>query len=354
MSDTVAQTTGTAPKPTLTVSQAMQMARAGQLNTSGKSDVSEAARTLGQQSAAARAQRAAAAPTPQEADEAEPQTEADPQSEPADATEPTDAVAAEAQGGGQPEDSGDAAGPQTITIDGVELSAEEIRRGYLRRADHSRAMNKLGDEKRAIHAERSEKLARLSELVTHLEASLPKPPDAELRRTDPIGYLQAKEDYAELLQALDHAKATRRAESERQLVTAKQAMFAQLQEQVPEWGEPRKLNEGLTKITEYMIQVGTRDETLSSMSDPTVLLAFDKARKWDDLQKAKPELTKRVAGKPQVIRPGARVNQQSVGAKQAGQAETAFKQQPNLKSAMAFLQARREIQARSANRSTVA
>ncbi len=353
MSDVATQAADVTPKPRLSVAQALQMARSGQINTSGQPNVSEAARTLGQQSAAARAQRAAAVPAPQEATEAEPQTEADPQ-EPADATETTDAVAAEAQGEGQPAESGDAASPQTITIDGVELSAEEIRRGYLRRADHSRAMNKLGEEKRAITAERSEKLARLSDLVTQLEASIPQPPPSELRKTDPIGYLQAKEEYAERMQALEHAKATHKAEADRQLAMAKQAMFAAVQEAIPDWGDQGKLSQGLQKVTEYMIQAGTRDDTLGSMTDPTVLIAFEKARKWDDLQKSKPDLTKRVAGKPQVVRPGARVGQQSTVAKQAGQAETAFKTQPNLKSAMAFLQARREVLARSANRSSVA
>jgi hypothetical protein len=331
-------------KSALTATQALMMVRQGGLDASGKpgqagNPVSEAARTLGQQSAQARATRAAAQAAPQEEDA--PQTEAEPV-EQQDATETTDAVEAQDnQAQTEQVETDDAAQPQTITIDGTELTTEEIKRGYLRRADHSRAMNKLGDEKRAFEAERSQKLSMLDSLVAQLEAALPPAPDADMRRTDPIGYFQAKEEHAERAAKLQQAKALQQAEAERGRLAAKKAMFDALPERIAEWSDNAKLTKGLEMVVEHMGELGVHEATLAALSDPAIIQAFENSRKWVNLQKSKAGTEKRVANAPKVVRPGARVNAQGAVQTNINRADEAFKSKPSIQNAVALMQARR-------------
>jgi hypothetical protein len=346
-------------KTALSTMQALTMIRQSGMNSTGQpgqavNPVSEAARTLGQQSAQARAQRAAAqaeAPAVEGEPETEPQTDAEP-AEQQDASAQTDAEAAPETEAQPTEGGNDAATPLTITIDGTELTAEEIKRGYLRRADHSRAMNRLGEEKRAFDAERSQKLTMLDSLVAQLRTALPPAPDPEMRRTDPIGYFQAKEEHAERSAKLAQAEAVQRAEAERGRLAAKKAMFDALPERIPEWNDTAKLQKGLELVVEHMGDLGVSEATLAALSDPAVILAFENSRKWLNLEKSKAGNQKRVANAPKVVRPAGRVNPQGVAQTNMGRAQTAFNDKPTVQSAIALMQARRAAQ--GGPRSTVA
>lgn len=132
----------------------------------------------------------------------------------------------------------------------------------------------------------------------------------QLAETDPVQYLQLNRSYQELKESRDskvqefqqkaqqlqqyHSQATKeRVEREMQL----------LADVVPEFKGP-KASEVKAKISSYLKEIGFTPEEIAGVTDHrSVRLAYE-ASQWRALQQSKPELTKRVADKPKVVKTG--------------------------------------------------
>jgi len=78
-------------------------------------------------------------------------------------------------------------------------------------------------------------------------------------------------------------------------------MFDALAKQIPGWS-----NQKGQEITEYAIAQGMAFETLAKATDPALVVALEKARKFDALQKSKTELKAKAKEAPPVLKPGVR------------------------------------------------
>jgi hypothetical protein len=253
---------------------------------------------------------AAFAAQPDTEDHQEDQTPAD---EPADEAEP-DADEAD------PEDAEDADELVEVEIGGAKYNVPpEVAKAAMRQADYSRKMNEVGAKDKALTerlatAEALEKSAdERAEALSEVRAI-----DSRIKAYEGIDWAQAKADNPgqaamaaiELLTLRDQRKdavqnaankARDMTESRNKLTAeARAEMDVVLTKELKGWGD-----ELGTKITKYALDNRVQLKSLQTLTDPALVIALDKARKYDALQASKTTLKAKAADAPQVAKPGA-------------------------------------------------
>jgi hypothetical protein len=214
---------------------------------------------------------------------------------------------------------------EEVTVEGVTLNlpkdqAEALRKSTLRQADYSRKMNEVSAKEKQAAAvlETAEKMRQGAEKFADVLASVRMLDQQikqyegldwqKLRTEDPGNYAAHAADLQTLklnkqqteLQA--RAVAQQVEESTTQTLQTKRGeMFEALQKKIPDWS-----NQKGQEITEYALAQGMAFETLAKATDPALVIALEKARKFDALQKSKTELKAKAKEAPPVLKPGVR------------------------------------------------
>lgn len=214
---------------------------------------------------------------------------------------------------------------EEVTVEGVTLNlpkdqAEALRKSTLRQADYSRKMNEVSAKEKQAQAaidtaeklrQGAEKFADVLATVRMLDQQIKQYEGLDwqkLRAEDPGNYAA----YAADLQTLKLNKqqtemqargvAAEVEETNGKALQSKRAeMFDALAKQIPGWS-----NQKGQEITEYAIAQGMAFETLAKATDPALVVALEKARKFDALQKSKAELKAKAKEAPPVLKPGVR------------------------------------------------
>ena len=201
----------------------------------------------------------------------------------------------------------------------------ELQKALLRQADYSRNMNEVKAKER-VYTQRLEQAEALIEgaeshakalaQVQMLDARL-KTYEAvnwqQLRAENPGEYAAHATDFQTL--RLNRQDAERHAQAVGQTVESKRSetfnakrgeMVETLAKTVKGWGD-----EMGRKVTVYATQSGVKFETLSTLTDPGIVVALEKARKYDELQASKSELKAKTKDAAPVLKPGTRQTKQA-------------------------------------------
>lgn len=194
----------------------------------------------------------------------------------------------------------------------------ELKDALLRKSDYSRSMNALSDAKKdyAQRIESAQKLIEGAEKLAEAKAEA-KQIDAQLKqyesvdwttmeRDDParasllaVKFLQLQQARASVgakEQSIESTVAGERAKD----MQAKQAeMLKVLAKDFPGWGE-----EAGTKVSQYAIKSGWAPEEIRNFTDPRLVLALEKARKFDAIQDGKRAAQAAPREVPPVAKPG--------------------------------------------------
>jgi hypothetical protein len=246
-----------------------------------------------------------AAPNPTE--EAEP----DPESadEPAEEAEEAD-----------PEAGDDAGELVEVEIEGKTYKVPpELQKGYLRQSDYSRRMNEVGEKEKAY--------TQRLELIEGIEAAAEQRAEAlaqvrlldeRIKSYEGIDWAKARAENPgeaamaaiELLSLKDQrkdavgaaAQVARKLTETRQKVDGEKAadMARVLDKELPGWR-----GDVGAQITEYAKSIGFAEKDIASITDPKVVLALDKARRFDALQQSKEQIKAKAKDAPPVVKPGA-------------------------------------------------
>jgi len=210
-------------------------------------------------------------------------------------------------------------------IDGQELTADEIRKGYLRQSDYTKKTQSLAEQRKEIDALTERYNAQLNQIqnerqqyIQHLQA-LSQNQDAEkkfdidwerLRLEDPLEYVtkrqefqEAKDRANELKERAKQARAKAAADQQEQWAKVVEHEKAQLIAALPEWGETESQRQLATDLRSYAQSVGYSEPEIDSLVDHRSFLVLRKAMLYDQLQGANPK-AKKLKGKPKVIRAG--------------------------------------------------
>ena len=205
----------------------------------------------------------------------------------------------------------------TVTVDGtdLEVTQDELIQGYQRNADYTRKTQELAAEK----AQSSDFVERSKKDV---EAKL-----AKLNNLNQAAQSQLQQEYAQIdfekLYEEDPAEAARlehkmRKKNEQLQQVQRQTQELQTQEfskyleeqqkklsvKVPEMNHPEKGSEFKKQMRNYLSSVGFNNQEIDSVYDHRYVLLVRDAMNYRNLQKAKPEIKKKVVNAPKVVRGG--------------------------------------------------
>lgn len=207
----------------------------------------------------------------------------------------------------------------TVKVDGeeVEVTLDELLKGYSREADYTRKTQALAERSKEIdqyRTVRDQYLGTIQALEQHLTTNEPPKPDPALRQSNPAEYAAQVADRQQWEADQNATKAERqrleaeKAEEFRQWLAEKTAEEQKkLVEVLPEWADKEKGPALRKSLQTYAVGAGFTEEELGGVVDHRLVVLLDKARRFDALQaKAEPVLKK--AKEAPVLKPGARPN----------------------------------------------
>jgi len=202
----------------------------------------------------------------------------------------------------------------------VEVELDELIKGYQQGTDYTKKSQALAEQRKAIEAERShleyvkqerqayaQKLQALDSFLTQQHQGV----DLEvLKETDPIGYAvavaeqsQREKQLAVVRNEQQRIAQQQQAEQQSQLQAHLRTESEKLVSLIPELATPQ--GDAVRKqIRDYAKSVGWSDQELSSVYDSRAVMTLYKAMKYEQLQKSKPELNKKLQSAPKMMRSG--------------------------------------------------
>ena len=216
----------------------------------------------------------------------------------------------------------------TVKVDGseMEVTLDELLRGYQREADYTRKTSELSLEKSKYNdlmqqsqSEINNKLSKLEELTTVAQQELQQ----EYSRID---FEKLYEEDPSEAARLEH-KMRKRAENlamiqEETKANQQQEFQKYLQEQqhkvstlVPEFNDPAKASKLKSDMRVYLSKLGYGEKDINSIYDARQVLLIRDAMAYDALKKSNAKVTKKVATAPKVLKPGVAKNKTDASAK---------------------------------------
>ena len=201
-----------------------------------------------------------------------------------------------------------------------EVTIDELIKSYQLGTDYTSKTQALAEQRKAVEAEKAaveqakqlrDQYAQRLELIEKVLTEQNKAEDLDaLKETDPIGYAvkvaeQAQREKQLLAVNAERARLAEQQQSERQQklqqVLAEEAQ--KLAQAIPEW-QTEKGEDIRKDIRTYAKGLGFSDQELSQVYDSRAVLTLWKASQYDKLVAGKPEVTKKVAEAPRMMKPG--------------------------------------------------
>lgn len=201
-----------------------------------------------------------------------------------------------------------------------EVTIDELIKSYQLGTDYTSKTQALAEQRKAIEAEKAaveqakhlrDQYAQRLELIEKVIADQNKAEDFEsLKETDPIGYAVKVAEQSQNERRLQAVQAERQRLAQQQqsehqsrlqeIIASESEKLAQA---IPEWNT-EKGEEVRRDIRTYAKGLGYSDQELSAVYDSRAVATLWKAAQYDKLVAGKPEVTKKVAEAPKMLKPG--------------------------------------------------
>ena len=207
----------------------------------------------------------------------------------------------------------------TVSLKGgdeVEVTFEELQKGYLRNRDYTFKTEKLSEERQQLEAsndvEKQRYVEGLQQALNYAQNFDPVLAEAQtldwqkLAQDDPATYVRKKAEVetraGQIKQLQDH-----QADFDRQNIQAIQVEQNKLlQDKIPEWDDAAVRNAELGEMVGALRDYGFSDQELNEIQDHRAFLIVRDAVKYRNMQKTKQSAKKKqVKVAPKVQRPGA-------------------------------------------------
>lgn len=232
-----------------------------------------------------------------------------------------------------------------ILPDGSEITHEEARKGYLRQSEFTRKTQALAQEREALAAREQAAVQQLSGLYQQLASFQEREPDwlTLSQEKSPEEYQRIQAYWRQKQDVMGRARQVIQQQQANAMAVERAKALEVLSsgEYEPTWKNEKSLGAGLETVSKYLMEnYRTLDDSLlSQIVNPEYIIIADKARRFDELQKAKPRAQLAVKGKPAPIKPGAK-SAASLQSEQLRTLTEAYRKNPSLENAMALEKAK--------------
>ena len=201
----------------------------------------------------------------------------------------------------------------------TEVTLEELMRGYSGQAYIQKGMQEVAEARRqaqeqaqTLQQQQAAILALAREIQTQGVVQAPQPPDPELVKTDPFGYVEAKARYDQQMVQYQRQQAqfqqlqaqqAQQEQARQQEVLQEQARI--LKERIPEFADAKRAGELQRKLWNFGKEAyGLTDTELSGITDARVVEALYDAMRYRELRAGTAPVKK--TEPPKTVKPAAK------------------------------------------------
>jgi hypothetical protein len=202
----------------------------------------------------------------------------------------------------------------------VEVELDELIKGYQQGTDYTKKSQALAEQRKAFEAERGhleyvkQERQAYAQKLQALDSFLNQQGQGVnldvLRETDPIGYAVAVAEQSQREKQIAVVRNEQQRIAQQQQAEHQSSLQNHLRQEseklvslIPELATPQ--GDAVRKqIRDYAKSVGWTDQELGSVYDSRAVQTLYKAMKYEQLQKSKPELTKKLLAAPKMMRSG--------------------------------------------------
>lgn len=223
-------------------------------------------------------------------DDADEQSEADPEDQSDEQDDPDEAEPAKTF---------------RVKIDGeeVEVTEDELVKGYSREKDYTRKTQALAEDRKAVQTEkqaaadaRDQYVQRLEAVSQIIEQAQPRV-DQSLRTTNTAEWsaqMHMHRQWSEQKQAVEAARTAAAQEADREKDAERAAFVRQnrekLPELIPEWRDTKVQEVEVPKLYQHGIERGFSPEEMDDLADSRAVAILRDAMKYRELMDKKPEV----------------------------------------------------------------
>ena len=205
----------------------------------------------------------------------------------------------------------------TVKVDGseMEVTLDELLRGYQREADYTRKTSELSLEKsrhndmmQQSQSEINQKLSKLTELTSaaqqELQTEYSNIDFEKLYEDDPVEAARLEHKMrkrSENLQRIQEETRNNQMNEFQKYLQEEQAKVATL---IPEFSDPAKASRIKSEMRTYLTKLGYNNNEIASVYDSRQVMLIKDAMAYDKLKKSNVKVTKKVAKAPKVVKPG--------------------------------------------------
>ena len=217
----------------------------------------------------------------------------------------------------------------TVKVDGseMEVTLDELLRGYQREADYTRKTSELSLEKSKYNdllqqsqSEINQKLSKLNQLTGMAQQELQREYSnidfEKLYEDDPVEAAKLEHKMrkrAENLQQIQRETQENQMNEFQKYIQEQQNKVATL---IPEFSDPAKASKMKSDMRSYLMKLGYNDQEINSVYDSRQVLLIRDAMAYNKLKKSNVKVTKKVAQAPKVVKPGVPKTKAEQAAKQ--------------------------------------
>ena len=197
----------------------------------------------------------------------------------------------------------------------LEVTLDELKKGYSRDSDYRQKTHSLGMEKRDLESQRDSlrqsydtRLRELNDLIATADATVRQQQGSQdlqkLYEEDPTA--AARLDYQlrqqqEQLRSVQEKAREAQAKQYNEFLDTQRELAAQ---KIPEFADPNKADSFRTNMRNSLRNYGFNDNEIGSLADHRFLMVVKDAMGYQSLKDKKPIAAKKVANAPRVVKAG--------------------------------------------------
>jgi hypothetical protein len=226
----------------------------------------------------------------------------------------------------------------------LDVTLDELRNGYSRDADYRRKTEELSNERKNFHSQSekqrqdySQKLNEMNQLLSNVKQELNSEissSDLEaLYDEDPAQAAKIEHRLRRKQEKLNLALQKTQSEQKAQFDGYLQVEKTKLVNKIPDFADPSKASSLKNNMRSHLSKYGFNDQEIAQVYDHRILMLVNDAMKFGNLQKAKPNIAKKISKPGRTFSSGIKQDKNDVRSKASREKFSRLKKSGSMKAA---------------------
>ncbi len=215
-----------------------------------------------------------------------------------------------------------------VKVNGQEfdVTLDELRNGYSRDADYRQKTEELSLQRKNLHSESekqrqdySQKLNELNNMMSVAQQQLNEETNQvdleKLYEEDPTEAMRIEHRLKRKQEKLNQAMEKSQVEQKQQFESFLQDQQTKLMAKMPEFSDPQKASQLKTSMKTTLSNYGFNNQEIAQVYDHRIVMLVNDAMKYRNLQKAKPNIAKKISKPGRVFSSGVKQSTNDINSK---------------------------------------